>query len=166
MFPRRWAGVPFYVRAGKRMPKRITEIAIQFDQPPLRLFGRACDALESNILLLTIQPDERISLRFGVKVPNMPNQIYPIDMKFSYRETFRVTPLPAYERLLIDCLKGDLTLFVRQDQVEAMWEAVDPIIARWENQPPQDLPNYPAGTWGPEASNQLLAQKGRRWITG
>ena len=161
----RWAGVPFCVRTGKRMAKRITEIAIQFDQPPLKLFGRACDVLEPNVLLLTIQPDEKISLRFGVKVPNRSNQIYPIDMKFSYGETFQSTPPPAYERLLLDCLKGDLTLFVRQDQIEAMWEAVDPIISFWENQPPRDFPNYAAGTWGPVEADRLLEQEGRRWIT-
>ena len=161
----RWAGVPFYVRTGKRMARRITEIAIQFDQPPLRLFGRACDALEPNVLLLTIQPEEKISLRLGVKVPNRSNQIYPIDMKFSYGETFQSTPHPAYERLLLDCLRGDLTLFVRQDQIEAMWEAVDPVISFWENQPRQDFPNYAAGTWGPAEASQLLEREGRKWIT-
>ncbi len=161
----RWAGVPFYVRTGKRMARRVTEIAIQFDQPPLRLFGRACDVLEPNVLLLTIQPDEKISLRFGVKVPNRSNQIYPIDMKFSYGETFQSTPPPAYERLLLDCLKGDLTLFVRQDQIEAMWEAVDPVISYWENQSPRDFPNYAAGTWGPAEADRLLEQEGRKWIT-
>jgi glucose-6-phosphate 1-dehydrogenase len=161
----RWAGVPFYVRTGKRMARRITEIAIQFDQPPLRLFGRTCDALEPNILLLTIQPEEKISLRLGVKVPRMANQIYPIDMKFSYREAFQVPASPAYERLILDCLKGDLTLFVRQDQIEAMWEAVDPVISCWESQPPKDFPNYAAGTWGPAEANQLPERDGRRWIT-
>jgi glucose-6-phosphate 1-dehydrogenase len=161
----RWAGIPFYVRTGKRLARRVTEIAIQFDQPPLRLFGRTCDVLEPNVLLLTIQPEEKISLRFGVKVPSMPNQIYPIDMKFSYKETFQSAPPPAYERLIQDCLKGDLTLFVRQDQIEAMWEAVDPIISCWENQPPKSFPNYAAGTWGPPEAKQLLEQEGRRWIT-
>jgi glucose-6-phosphate 1-dehydrogenase len=161
----RWAGVPFYVRTGKRMAKRITEIAIQFDQPPLRLFGRACDALDPNILFLTIQPEEKISLRFGVKVPNMANQIYPIDMKFGYRETFQAPSHPAYERLLMDCMKGDLTLFVRQDQIEMMWEIVDPIIAYWDSKPVQNFPNYRAGTWGPAEAFQLLEQEGRRWLT-
>ena len=161
----RWAGVPFYVRTGKRMARRITEIAIQFEQPPLKLFGRTCDVLEPNILLLTIQPEEKISLRFGVKVPRMANQIYPIDMKFSYKETFQAPPSPAYERLVLDCLKGDLTLFVRQDQIEAMWEAVDPITSCWENQPPKNFPNYAAGTWGPKEAIQLLEKEGRGWIT-
>ncbi len=161
----RWAGVPFYVRTGKRMAKRITQIAIQFNQPPLRLFGRTCDVLEPNILLLTVQPEEEISLRLGVKVPKMSNQIYPIDLKFSYRETFESVSHPAYERLIMDCLKEDLTLFVRQDQVEAMWEAVDPIIAHWEKNPPKDFPNYRAGTWGPAGAQDLVERDERHWIT-
>jgi len=161
----RWAGVPFYVRTGKRMTRRTTEVVIQFYQPPLRLFGRACDTLDSNALVLTIQPEEKISLRFGVKYPYSANQIYPIDMSFCYQDAFQAPPYPAYERLLIDCLKGDLTLFVRQDQIEAMWEAVDPILKRWEETPPQDFPNYAAGTWGPVEAHRLLEREGRRWIT-
>ena len=161
----RWAGVPFYVRTGKRMAKRITEICIQLKQIPLRLFGRSCDVPEPNILVLTIQPDEKISLRFGVKYPYSGNQIYPVNMVFSYRETFQATTHYAYERLLVDCLKGDLTLFIRQDAVEAMWEAVDPIIARWESVAPPDFPNYPAGTWGPEEARLFIEREGRHWIT-
>jgi len=161
----RWAGVPFYVRTGKRMAKGITEIAIEFHQPPLRLFGRTCDVLEPNVLLLTIQPEEKISLCFGVKYPHAANQISSIYMNFSYRETFQTTFHPAYERLLLDCIKGDLTLFVREDQIEAMWEVVDPIIARWESVPPRNFPNYPAGTWGPPEASRLLEEEGRRWIT-
>lgn len=162
----RWAKVPFYVRTGKRMKKRITEICIQFKNLPLRLFGRTCDILEPNILSVTIEPDERISLRFGVKYPYAANKIHSANMDFSYRDTFRVKRHPAYERLLIDCMKGDLTLFVRQDAVEAMWEVVDPIVTRWESVPPADFPNYAAGTWGPIASHLLLDQDGRCWITG
>lgn len=161
----RWAGVPFYVRTGKRMQKRIAEICIQFKQPPLKLFGRTCDPLESNMLSLTIQPDEKITIRFGVKYPNAPNQIYSVNMQFSYQETFKLKPHPAYERLLIDCMKGDLTLFVRQDALEAMWEVVDPIIARWDSNPPKDFPNYAAGTWGPLDAQLLIEKEGRRWAT-
>jgi glucose-6-phosphate 1-dehydrogenase len=161
----RWAGVPFYVRTGKRMPKRITEIAIEFDQPPLKLFGRTCDVLEPNVLVLTIQPEEKVSLRFGVKYPYAANQIYNIHMDFRYQETFKTTSHPAYERLLIDCMRGDLTLFVRQDGIEAMWYVVDPIISRWERVAPQIFPNYPAGTWGPAEANHLVEQESRRWIT-
>ena len=161
----RWAGVPFYIRTGKRLAKRVTEICIQLKQVPLRLFGRACDVPEPNILILTIQPDEKIALRFGVKYPYSDNQIYPVNMVFSYRETFQAKPHLPYERLLVDCLKGDLTLFIRQDAVEAMWEAVDPIIARWESVAPPDFPNYPAGTWGPEEARLFIEREGRSWIT-
>lgn len=161
----RWAGVPFYVRTGKRLARHVTEICIQFKQPPLRLFGRTCDVLEPNILALTIQPDERISLRFGVKYPHVINRIYPAEMVFSYQDTFKTKSHPAYERLLIDCLKGDLTLFVRQDGVEAIWEALDPLLARWESMPPRDFPNYPSGSWGPVEADLLLQRDGRSWLT-
>ena len=161
----RWAGVPFYIRTGKRLAKRITEIAIQFKQPPLRLFGRSCDTLDPNILLLTIQPEEKICLRFGVKYPHSENQIHAVNMVFSYQETFKMRYYNPYERLLIDCLKGDLTLFVREDAIEAMWHIVDPIIARWESTPPDHFPNYEAWSWGPEEANLLLERDGRRWIT-
>jgi glucose-6-phosphate 1-dehydrogenase len=161
----RWAGVPFYVRAGKRIARRTTEICIQLKQVPLRLFGRVCDMPEPNILILTIQPDEKISLRFGVKYPYSQTQIYSVNTVFSYRETFKMDPHFPYERLLVDCLKGDLTLFVRQDGVEAMWEAVDPIISRWESSPPVDFPNYTSGTWGPREAQDLIEREGRRWIT-
>lgn len=161
----RWAGVPFYIRTGKRMRKRVTEICLQFKTLPLRLLGRTCDTLQPNILVLTIQPDEKISLRFGVKYPYTNNQIYPVKMVFSYNEIFKTGLQPAYERLLIDCMKGDSTLFVRQDTVETMWEIVDPIISRWESVSPGDFPNYPAGTWGPARADLLLEQEGRCWIT-
>jgi glucose-6-phosphate 1-dehydrogenase len=161
----RWAGVPFYIRTGKRMAKRITEICIQFKQVPLRLFGRTCDVPEPNILVLTIQPDEMISLRFGVKYPYSLNQIYQVNMAFSYIETFKVKRHFPYERLLLDCLKGDLTLFIRQDAIETMWEVVDPIISRWESLAPAGFSNYAAGTWGPVEAGTLIEQDGRHWIT-
>jgi glucose-6-phosphate 1-dehydrogenase len=161
----RWAGVPFYIRTGKRMTRRVTEICIEFKQPPLHLFGKAGDVLEPNLLLLTVQPNESISLRFGIKYPQTANKIYPVMMDFSYQDTFRTKSHPAYERLLIDALKGDLTLFVRQDGVEAMWRLIDPITTRWENTAPPRFPNYRAGTWGPEQSDQLLQKEGRRWHT-
>jgi len=161
----RWAGVPFYVRTGKRMAKRITEIAIQFKHPPLRLFGRTCDTLDPNILLLTIQPEEKISLSFGVKYPHSENQIRTVNMVFSYQEMFQIKYDHPYERLLIDCMKGDLTLFVREDEIETMWHIVDPIIARWESLSPERFPNYEAGTWGPLEADQLLERDGRQWIT-
>lgn len=161
----RWAGVPFYVRTGKRLARRMTEICIQFKQPPLKLFGRSCDILEPNVLTLTIQPDEKISLRFGVKYPHMQNKIYSANMIFSYQDTFNAKSHPAYERLLIDCVKGDLTLFVRQDGVEAMWEVVDPLINRWESIKPVGFPNYAAGSLGPVDATLLLQREGRCWLT-
>ena len=162
----RWAGVPFYVRAGKRLNKRITEISLQLKSVPLRLFGRTCDVpQEANILTLSIQPDERISLRFGVKYPYGRDKIYPVNMVFNYHTTFKLKQHPVYEQLLLDCMKGDLTPFVRQDAVESAWETVDPIIARWENMPPKNFPNYAAGTWGPREADVLIKREGRRWIT-
>ena len=161
----RWAGVPFYLRTGKRMVRRVTEICIQFKRLPLRLFGRTCDVLEPNVLFLTIQPDERISLRFLVKYPYSSNQIYTTRMDFSYKEAFKTPTHDAYERILIDLMRGDLTLFVREDTIEEMWAVVDPITARWEATPPADFPNYEAGTWGPAAANRLMAEEGRSWLT-
>ena len=162
----RWAGVPFYVRTGKRLKRHVTEICIQLKRLPLRLLGRACDVMEPNVLVLTVQPDEKVSLRFNVKYPNEVSRIFGAEMVFDYHRTFGVTEHSAYERLLLDCLKGDLTLFVRQDAVEAMWEIVDPIIARWEEVEPGGFPNYPAGTWGPKDAHLLLEEEGRCWITG
>jgi glucose-6-phosphate 1-dehydrogenase len=161
----RWAGVPFYLRTGKRMPKRITEICIQFKRLPLRLFGRTCDVLEPNILFLTIQPDEKISLRFGVKYPYSSNQIYSALMVFSYNETFKGPSHLSYERLILDVIRGDLTLFVREDTIEQMWEIIDPINRRWESVAPENFPNYAAGTWGPPGAESLMRREGRSWIT-
>ncbi len=161
----RWAGVPFYVRSGKRLPKRITEICVQFKQPPLKLFGRPCDVLKPNLLAFGIQPREDIYLRLMVKYPGMGNQPYMVNMNFNYDETFEIKNHLAYYRLLIDCMKGDLTLFSRQDGVEAMWSVVDPITARWENTPAPDFPNYAAGTWGPKTADELIAGEGRQWRT-
>lgn len=160
----RWAGVPFYVRTGKRLPKRVTEISVQFKQPPLRLFGRTCDALEPNRLIFGIQPQEEISLGLSVKYPGVGNQPHTVSMDFNYEGAFTIERHYAYERLLIDCLRGDLTLFARQDGVEAMWLVVDPIISRWDADPPKDFPNYPAGTWGPKEADELLERDGRSWI--
>jgi glucose-6-phosphate 1-dehydrogenase len=161
----RWAGVPFYVRAGKRLARRVTEVCLQFKQPPLRLFGRSCDVLEPNILVLTIQPDERIFLRFGVKYPRAANKIYPVNVDFRYRDVFGEKMQPPYGRLLVDCMKGDLTLFVRQDGVEAMWDCVDPVIERWEGRAASVFPNYDAGSWGPAEGAELPGRDGRGWIT-
>ncbi|MCL4472697.1 MAG: glucose-6-phosphate dehydrogenase [Actinobacteria bacterium] len=160
----RWAGVPFYVRTGKRMPRRTTEIVIQFKQPPLKLFDANCNQLEPNLLVLKIQPDEDIFLRFGVKYPFSPNQIHPVKLEFSSQRTFHAEPHPVYEKLLVDCMEGDPTLFVRQDAVLAMWDAVDPINKRWEVKRPA-FPNYESGTWGPPEADHLLERDGRRWLS-
>lgn len=160
----RWAGVPFYIRAGKRLARRSTTICIQFSQPPLELFGTRKGDLEPNALVLTIQPQEKIELRFGVKYPYSQDQIYMTDLSFSYRDVFRVEPHTAYERLIVDAIKGDLTHFVRQDGIEAMWDIVDPLNRYWEENPPEDLPNYAAGSWGPSAAEELLTRDGRHWL--
>ncbi len=161
----RWANVPFYLRTGKRLPRRVTEICIQFKRLPLRLFGRTCDVMEPNVLFLTIQPDEKIALRFLVKYPYSTNKVFSARMDFSYAEAFRTPPRDAYERILLDIMKGDLTLFVREGTIEEMWEVVDPINEWWERRKAVDYPNYAAGTWGPEAASILMAREGRSWLT-
>ena len=161
----RWAGVPFYVRTGKRLSRRMTEICVQFKQSPLRLFGRTCDVIEPNSLALSIQPKETMSLQLNVKQPGVGNQPYAINMDFDYAGSFETKTRPPYERLLLDCLKGDLTLFARADEVEAMWEVVDPIVERWANVSAKDFPNYEAGSEGPEVSAELLRVDGRTWRT-
>lgn len=161
----RWATVPFFLRTGKRLPKKITEICIQFKKLPLRIMGRTCDIIEPNMLTLRIDPEERIDLKFSVKYPHTENQIYPADMVFSYKDVFGTEEHPSYERALVDCLRGDLSIFVRQDSVEAMWDVVDPIIERWAEKKVQ-FPNYTAGSWGPPEAQKLMEAEGRKWITG
>jgi glucose-6-phosphate 1-dehydrogenase len=161
----RWSGVPFYIRSGKRMPKKVTEICIHFKQPPLRMFKNVCDFFEQNLLIITIEPKEKIAIRFGVKVPHTYKHTYPVNMDFIYDNVFKDMIHSPYERLLLDCLDGDLTLFARQDGVEAMWDVVDPVIARIEKNPPKDFPNYEAGTWGPEGADLLLEKDNRSWYT-
>jgi glucose-6-phosphate 1-dehydrogenase len=161
----RWAGVPFYLRTGKRLKKRITEISIHFKQPPLSLFSSDCEKREPNVLVLGVQPHEELVLHIGVKYPGIGNKLYPVNMNFNYERDIKSGfhfALP-YERLLLDCMKGDQTLFARQDGIEAMWSVVDPIIKRWENNPGREFPNYAAGTWGPEEANGLIKRGGRRW---
>jgi glucose-6-phosphate 1-dehydrogenase len=161
----RWADVPFYLRTGKRLHKRITEISIHFKQPPLRLFSSTCEISEPNVLILGVQPHESIVLHMGVKHPGVGNQLYPVNMEFDYERDLQGDvhfPLP-YERLLLDCMKGDQTLFARQDGVEAMWSVVDPIIERWQNTPAPEFPNYASGSWGPEKADDLIQSDGRKW---
>jgi len=159
----RWSGVPFYLRAGKRLARRSTEIAIVFRQPPYALFRSAgCESLEANVLRLRIQPDEGISLSFGSKSPGQALHIDPVQMDFYYLTAFGQDPPDAYERLLLDCNLGDSTLFARRDEVELAWEFVDGIQNAWRSGVPP-LVKYPSGTWGPPEADGLLAPDGRGW---
>ncbi|HEV8661757.1 MAG TPA: glucose-6-phosphate dehydrogenase [Candidatus Methylomirabilis sp.] len=160
----RWADVPFYLRSGKRLPKRATEIAVQFRRAPHPLLGRAAAAaLEPNLLALRIQPDEGITLTFGAKVPGPALTVRPVHMDFRYGSSFAGSAPTAYERLLLDCMLGEATLFIRGDEVEAAWAAVTPMLEAWGEEPPRDFPNYEAGTWGPKEAEEMLAREGRRW---
>jgi glucose-6-phosphate 1-dehydrogenase len=161
----RWAGVPFYLRSGKRLPRRVTEVAIQFRRAPHLLFrGFGEGRLERNLLIIRIQPNEGIRLRFGVKVPGAGMTIRPVSMAFDYCEEFQAEPPDAYERLLLDCMLGDITLFSRDDWMDLSWQLIDPILNAWaaDDRP---LPEYPAGTWGPQEACDLLARNDHAWWT-
>ncbi|HKV45327.1 MAG TPA: glucose-6-phosphate dehydrogenase [bacterium] len=159
----RWAGVPFYLRSGKRLPKRVTEVAVQFKRAPLLLFGDSA-ANEPNLLVLNIQPDEVISLRFVAKVPGMTMTLRPVHMGFRFGTAFGGEELSAYERLLVDCLLGDSTLFTRRDEVEEAWDLMEPILRWWEGgTPPVAIQHYAAGMEGPDAARALIGRQGRRW---
>ncbi len=161
----RWAGVPFFLRSGKRLAKRNTQIAIHFKQVPLPLFGwRNLAGHAPNILALNIQPDEGITLTFGAKAPGPINQIEPVNMHFDYVETFGGEPPEAYERLVLDCLIGDATLFTRTDEVQAAWAFTTEIIEAWRNNPVMYLPVYEAGTWGPPDIDEFVrSEDGHGW---
>ncbi|HMQ34553.1 MAG TPA: glucose-6-phosphate dehydrogenase, partial [Chloroflexaceae bacterium] len=159
----RWAGVPFYLRSGKAMPRRVSEIAIQFKTVPTMLFADTpMHDIEPNVLSIKIQPDEGITLKFGSKVPGQ-QQIRPVTMDFRYGTSFGVASPEAYERLLLDCMLGDGTLFTRRDEVEASWSLITPIPQGWAAGPPQSFPNYEAGTWGPADADAFIARDGRAW---
>jgi glucose-6-phosphate 1-dehydrogenase len=162
----RWAGVPFYVRTGKRMPKRVTEIAIQFRPAPLAIFngdgaGAGPDGAP-NLLIVRIQPEEGISLKFLSKRPGAGMNLRPVSMDFNYGSSFGERSPSAYETLLLDAIIGDATLYTRQDMVEASWSVVEPIENVWREMD-FHFPNYPAGTWGPKASDEMLARRGHEW---
>ncbi len=163
----RWAGVPFYIRAGKRLAKRVTEITIQFKQPPLLLFkdaeGKGGEGIRPNVLSMRIQPDEGISLRFGAKIPGPSMNIGTVKMDFSYAEAFGKSSSNGYERLLLDAMLGDGTLFAHRDGVEATWSLITPILEAWAKDPIKELPNYAAGTWGPATADAMLKSDGRKW---
>ena len=159
----RWAGVPFYLRMGKRLPKRASEIAIQFRAVPHRLFTDAGADPEPNLLAMRIQPDEGILLRFGAKVPGLGIDVRAVNMDFTYGSAFNVDSPDAYETLILDALLGDASLFTRADEVEQAWSVVTPIIDAWADGPPPEFPDYEAGSWGPKAADELIARDGIRW---
>ncbi|MGH2581687.1 MAG: glucose-6-phosphate dehydrogenase [Anaerolineales bacterium] len=160
----RWAGVPFFIRSGKHLPKRVTEIAVQYKQVPLALFGARNMAGDApNRLLLNIQPEEGITMTFGAKVPGPENRIESVKMDFSYAETFGGESPEAYERLLMDCMQGDATLFTRSDEAVAAWSFIDPILQAWEKQPRVKLPLYEPGTWGPPEMADFIHAHGHAW---
>jgi glucose-6-phosphate 1-dehydrogenase len=159
----RWSGVPFYLRAGKRLPKRATEIAIQFKEVPLPLFRDSNGDPAPNVLAMRIQPDEGIMLRFAAKVPGLGLDVRTVNMDFDYGTSFAVDSPDAYETLILDALLGDASLFTRADEVEAAWSVVTPIIEGWATMPAPRFPNYAAGTFGPEAADELMQRDGRRW---
>jgi glucose-6-phosphate 1-dehydrogenase len=160
----RWAGVPFYLRTGKRLPQRHTEIAIYFKRAPFVLFRQtAVHKLQTNQLVIQIQPEEGISLSFGAKVPGPVLRLGSVDMSFEYSKYFGADSYSGYEVLLYDCMMGDATLFQRADMVEAGWRVVDPILDVWKALPPRSFPNYAAGAWGPKDSEDLMERDGRRW---
>jgi glucose-6-phosphate 1-dehydrogenase len=159
----RWAGVPFYIRTGKRLAQRHTEITIQFKRTPFEIFRNSPVHNHSNQLVMQIQPVEGISLSFGAKVPGPVLRVGSVDMSFEYTKYFGADAYTGYEVLIYECMIGDATLFQRADMVEAGWSIVDPILDVWQALPPRRFPNYPSGTWGPAESDELLTRDGRQW---
>ncbi len=160
----RWQGVPFFVRSGKRMARRATEIAIQFRRPPHLMFAPGNgSAFAPNVLTIRIQPNEGISLCFEIKVPGVDVRMTSVEMDFSYAEAFGATDHSAYETLLLDAMVGDGTLYARSDQVEAAWALVDPIVSAWADRIPEHFPNYAAGSWGPTVADEFIARDGATW---
>jgi len=160
----RWAGVPFYLRTGKRLAGRYTQVVIRFRRPPFVLFRKtSVETIAPNELVINIQPDEGISLSFEAKVPGPVVRLGAVDMSFEYSDYFGTMPSTGYETLIYDCMMGDPTLFQRADMVEAAWTVVEPIIDVWKALPQRDFPNYAAGTWGPAQADQLLRREGREW---
>jgi glucose-6-phosphate 1-dehydrogenase len=160
----RWAGVPFYLRTGKYLKSRATEIAIRVHQAPFTLFRDTdVERMHPNWMILRIQPDEGIGLEFAAKRPGPVVKLGNVTMDFKYKDYFQTAPNTGYETLIYDCMIGDATLFQRADNIEAGWQAVQPILDAWANTAPKDFPNYVAGTDGPAAANELLARDGQEW---
>jgi len=165
----RWAGVPFYVRSGKRLAKHVTEIAVHFKKAPHRLFNQSFDSaaemIGPNVLVMKIQPDEGISMKFFTKQPGTTNNLRWLSMDFNYGTVFGQRTPTAYERLIHDCIVGDATLFARSDALQASWELLSPVLKLWDSTPDESLPNYAAGTWGPPESDALLTPAEDVWRT-
>ena len=160
----RWAGIPFYVRTGKRLAARHTEITIQFKKTPLQIFqDTAGHKLRTNQLVIEIQPEEGMMLTFGAKIPGSTVRVGSVNMSCEYAKYFKTEPKTGYEVLLYDCMIGDPTLFQRADMVEAGWSVVDPVLDVWRAVSPRKFPNYAAGSWGPKESDDLLERDGRKW---
>lgn len=159
----RWAGVPFYLRSGKRLPHRNTEIAVVFKKAPGFLFQNEEKKVEPNTLVIRIQPDEGIALKINCKAPAITTPLYPVEMKFLYGSFFGFPSPEAYERLICDCMIGDMTLFARADEVLASWRLLTPVLEEWASEAPQDFPNYAAGSWGPDEAEQMILSDGRKW---
>jgi len=161
----RWQGVPFYLRSGKSLKEQLSNIAIEFKQPPRMLFPGSGGGMPANVLTLFLHPDEGIHWRFEAKVPDTVSDTRSVDMEFHYADSFPGTAIPeAYERLLLDAIAGDASLFTRADEVEAAWELIDPISQHWQSEEYPKLSVYEPGTWGPADSDALLARDDRRWI--
>ena len=162
----RWAGVPFYLRTGKRLPKRASEVAIQFKDVPHVLFNDHPEVpLEPTVLSLRVQPEEGLSMRIASKLPGPKVRIYPVKMEFNYTSSFGGQTPEAYERLLLDVMAGDATLFMRRDAVESAWQFVMPILDHWEAHRARDIPEYQCGTWGPIEADRIIEPDGRQWRT-
>jgi glucose-6-phosphate 1-dehydrogenase len=166
----RWTGVPFLLRSGKRLPHRVSEIAVQFREPPVLMFRHETrQQIAPNVLTLRIQPNEGVSLTFQVKAPGAAYQlskgveVAPVAMDFMYKDTFGDHNPPAYETLLLDIMLGDATLFTRSDEVEAAWRVIDPLIEYWEKHPPKKMPLYEAGSWGPSEADRLVEAHDVQW---
>jgi glucose-6-phosphate 1-dehydrogenase len=160
----RWAGVPFFLRTGKRLPKRASEISVQLKEvPPILFNSDRSAALDSNVLALRIQPDEGFALGINSKIPGPRVRVYPVKMDFRYSSTFGATSPEAYERLLLDVMAGDPTLFMRRDAVETAWRWVMPILERWDERANEPLATYAAGEWGPPEADRLIEATGRQW---
>ncbi len=161
----RWQGVPFYLRTGKRLARRVTEIAIHFKLPPVLLFREPAGGggLQANVLVLRVQPDEGFSLNIESKLPGHGTALQPVAMDYSYGTTLNELPFSAYETVLVDAMEGDMTLFTRGDQAEEAWRIVDPILDEWAGKPQREIPIYEAGGWGPETADALIAGDGHTW---